>query len=346
MKPVVSPPRLIDAKGSLGDLMREAKQEYETSLEGASAWRRYQDRPQRSPWHRLLVPSLAVAAAVGFLALYGHSEQRSPDLLAQAEPTTPRPSHPASAVSPALETSPPKAAQAREPLLNPRPLRSSVSGDAHRALPALVNGAPAPAASAMPLPEPAVDCLSYARSGNTQEAERCFEGQTSNQDLSAEVALYELSRLRRDALGSPAAALTALDEYLRRFPKGNLSGEVRFSRLELLVKLGRNTEVMRASDELLASPSGAERAPEIHLLRGNVAAHALKDSAGAAREYALAKAAPGRVGDEGAFLEAVSLEKLGDVAHATQAFQAYLGRTGARHVDEARTHLSALAAKQ
>ena len=344
MKPVVSPPRLLDAKGSVGDLMREAKQEYETSLEPTSAWRRYRDRPQRGPWLRLLVPSLAVAAAAGFLVLYGHSEKRSPDLLAQAEPTTARPAR--KAASPTLEATEPKADQAREPMPNPKPLHSSASSDAHQLVPALENGAPAPAPTVITAHEPAVDCLGYARSGNPQEAEHCFEGQARSQDLSAEVALYELSRLRRDALGKPAEALLALDEYLQRFPSGNLSGEVRFSRLELLVKLGRNDEVMRASDELLASPSGAERAPEIHLLRGNVESHALNDPAAAVREYALAKAAPGRVGDEGTFLEAVNLEKLGDVSHATQAFETYLTRPGARHLAEARTHLGALAAKR
>jgi len=339
MKPVVSPPRLIDADDSVGDLMREAKRDYEVSLDHTSAWRRYRDRPSRSVWLRLAVPSLAVAsAAAGWLVLYGHLAARSPDLVATAEPVMHRVAHAAPAASVALPSTDPAQEQVREPVQNGKLPRTS-NLEPRGASPVVDDGANH--AVAPPPSAPSVDCLAFARSGDAGAAERCFETQASSQDLSAEVALYELARLRRDVLGKPADALLALDEYARRFPKGNLSGEVLFSRLELLVKLGRNDDVIRASDELLKSASGAERAPEIHLLRGNVYSHALGDAASATREYALARVAPGRVGDEAAFLEAVNLEKLAD-PRAADAFQSYLARSDARHRVEAQAHLNAL----
>jgi hypothetical protein len=195
-----------------------------------------------------------------------------------------------------------------------------------------------------PTKEPAADCLGFARSGDAPAAERCFEAQAAGQNLSAEVALYELARLRRDMLGKPQAALAALDDYARRFPHGYLSGEVLFSRLELLVKLGRSAEVLGASDALLASASGKERALEIHFLRGNVYAHALNDPESAAREYARAAASAGKLGDDAAFLAAVSLQSAGERARAKAAFEAYLARAAARHEAEARARLRTLEA--
>jgi hypothetical protein len=59
--------------------------------------------------------------------------------------------------------------------------------------------------------------------------------------LAAEVAI--LSRATRDLrAGRPAEALTALDEYRRKFPKGLLSEEHRAARAQALCALGRFDE--------------------------------------------------------------------------------------------------------
>jgi type IV secretory pathway VirB10-like protein len=59
--------------------------------------------------------------------------------------------------------------------------------------------------------------------------------------LAAEVAI--LSRATRDLrAGRPAEALTALDEYRRKFPKGVLSEEQRAGRAQALCALGRFDE--------------------------------------------------------------------------------------------------------
>jgi tetratricopeptide (TPR) repeat protein len=333
----VAPQRWVDAEGPLSVLIRDAAREYQAELDPRAALRPLPARAPRFSRGRVLVPSLAFGLAGVLLALLGHSRLRSPDLLAEPEPERSalralRPAEPA----PPPSTSPAPAKPALEPARAsaPRPHAALAQG-AHELAPDVA--APAPS-------EPSQDCLGFARLGDATKAEQCFEAQAAGQNLSAEVALYELARLRRDMLGEPASALSALDDYTQRFPRGYLSGEVLFSRLELLLKLGRSAEVLRASDELLASASGKERALEIHFLRGNVFAHSLADPASAAREYAQAALAPGRVGDDAAYLAAVNLDASGDATSASAAFERYLKRSGGRHQAEAEARLNTLRA--
>jgi hypothetical protein len=133
------------------------------------------------------------------------------------------------------------------------------------------------------------------------------------------MALCELARLRRDVLGDGEGALQALGDYRQRFPAGSLRNEVDVSRIELLARLQRGPEALRASEQLLATPAGRERAAELRLLRGNVqrAAGALRE---AISEYASAERLGGALGEEAAFLRAQCLEALGDVAAAREAY--------------------------
>jgi hypothetical protein len=133
------------------------------------------------------------------------------------------------------------------------------------------------------------DCLLLARSGSIDEALGCFERQAAQPGLGGEIALVELSRIRRDVKGDLAGAERALAEHRRRFPAGSLAAEAAGSRVELLLrlgrpeealaevsrtgklegaywramclaKLGRREEALRALDEYLARPDGARRA--------------------------------------------------------------------------------------
>ncbi len=108
--------------------------------------------------------------------------------------------------------------------------------------PALEPGA---GAAAEPAP-PAVDrdCLHHARAGATDLAIACFQEQASSPGLSAEVALLEIARLRRDVSGDLGGAERALDEYRRRFPHGTLSAEAGIARVELLLRLGRASDAL------------------------------------------------------------------------------------------------------
>ena len=81
--------------------------------------------------------------------------------------------------------------------------------------------------------------------------------------LGAEMALYEVARLRRDVLADAAGALRALAEYRTRFPAGSLRREADMSQLELLVQLGRTDEALIELGRAEASARTATEAVQI-----------------------------------------------------------------------------------
>jgi hypothetical protein len=104
---------------------------------------------------------------------------------------------------------------------------------------------PGPAAAPEPAPPaPDHDCLHHARAGATDRAIACFQDQAASGGLTAEVALLEIARLRRDVGGDLGGAERTLDEYRRRFPHGTLSAEAGIARVELLLRLGRSSEAL------------------------------------------------------------------------------------------------------
>jgi len=176
-----------------------------------------------------------------------------------------------------------------------------------------------------PRDEAGEDCLALARQGQARAAERCFGERAAGSGLRAEMALYEMARLRRDVLRDAAGALVALGEYRERFPHGSLRNEVDLSRIELLAELGENTAALEESAALLGSATGRERAAELHVLRGNVYRRGLADLRAAADEYARAEALGGPRGVEASRLRGACLEGLGDVAGALAAYRRYAG---------------------
>lgn len=111
------------------------------------------------------------------------------------------------------------------------------------------------------------ECLRLAREGDSEAAEECFRARADGTGLSAELALYELSRMRRDLLDEPIGALAALDEHRSRFPSGGLRAEVELTRVELLVRIGRKAEALSEVERLLASGTGPERDEELARIR-------------------------------------------------------------------------------
>ncbi len=186
-----------------------------------------------------------------------------------------------------------------------------------------------PALSTAPVTEATVasaepDCLSLARSGAPHDAERCFQKRALGHGLGAEMALYEVARLRRDVLGDPNGALEALREHRQRFPNGALRREAEVSLLELLIQLGRSQDALAQSQQLLASPSGGERAAELRLLRGTIFRRSLSDLNAAVREYELAEPFGGPSGAEALYLRGTCLELLGQRDAAVAAYRRYL----------------------
>jgi hypothetical protein len=193
---------------------------------------------------------------------------------------------------------------------------------------------------------PATACLDLAGHGEPRAAELCYAQRAAGSGLSAEAALYEIARLRRDALHDANGALAALNDYRQRFPNGSLLNEVALSRLELLSELGRGREALRESEAFLASAKGQERAAELHMLRGNVLRRELSDGRAAAREYAKVEALGGMLGTEATRLRGVSLEAAGDTAGALEAYQRYLGLPKIDKQAEVARRVESILAKQ
>ncbi|MET0410651.1 MAG: hypothetical protein ABW217_05120 [Polyangiaceae bacterium] len=307
LDPALAPPRLGDDDPALKALFERAEREYRREHDEEKAFRRLSQRlrskseglgPQRQRW-RL---AGALLAAVCLFAL-GTSIVRQ----RAAGTTTVRLTRESLPEAPARVELPPVPVQSPTPLLPPapsaqpaarapaataeRPRRDARS--APMAQPLEERSQTAPSTPAAPQAAAPVDCLALARAGEPRAAEQCFVAQTVGTGLGAELALYELARLRRDVLGDLRAALTALDDHRARFANGSLRQEVELFRVELLARLGRAQEALASSAELLASPRGHERAGELHLLRGNIFRQDLADPASATREYRAAEARGG-----------------------------------------------------
>jgi hypothetical protein len=189
-----------------------------------------------------------------------------------------------------------------------------------------------------------VDCLHIARQGEPRAAERCFAERAAGSGLSAEMALYDMARLRRDVLRDGDGALRALDDYRQRFPEGSLRHEVSITRVDLLADLGRSREALNESETLLGSASGQERAAELHMLRGNVFRRHLADPASAAREYAKAEQLGGALSAEATRQQGLSLEATGDLHGALAAYRRYLARGDGLRQAEVTRRVEALTA--
>lgn len=345
--------RPLPLEPELRQVLGQANLEYGPARDEAAAFRRLTLALERQSPERGLRPWLWVCAGVGAAALVmalvqgqllqGSSGADSAATLRLApEPPSvaPRKGGPAQDVASAAPAEPaPELAPEREgallpdPPLRARPARAPLSRDEL--------GTSRPRRAALPAPAEA-DCLALARDGLPQPAERCFERRAQGTGLSAEMALYELARLRRDVLGDVEGALGALGDYRQRFPAGSLRNEVDVSRIELLARAKRGQEALQASEQLLATPAGRERAAELRLLRGNVyrASGALRE---AIDEYASAERLGGSLGEEAAFLRGQCLEALGEVAAAHQAYVRAAQSPGPRR-SEAQQRLDVLRA--
>lgn len=366
-----NPERLVD--GPFGRLLKDANREFAGELDQPAAFQRVTERlspslpvsPRRGYW--LAPVTLLVLAGVVALPALLVAVQRlraeTPTLVAEdlhgfnvkvAVVTSA-----ANEASPRIESPLKRAESNRASEATPNAQSSSAPAAAGSDRGPLIRGAtqtldptPAPApnpapsaATESPSPSPetslAPDCLSLARLGRTRDAEACFLKRAEGSGLGAEMALYEVARLRRDVLADAAGALAALAEYRRRFPTGSLRREADMSQLELLLQLGRSDEALKQSDELLSSSASGERAAELHLLRGHILRKAQARFAEAAREYELAETAGMRGGDI-TYYRALCLEALGRAPEAAALFARYLEQSQRSYAEDARRRLEKL----
>lgn len=359
------PERLMD--GKFGGLLREANREFVADLDQPAAFRRVTAslarRTRSSSRFGWLLPAspFAVAALAALLLLvYRQGLDATPELVAEHWHIKEKPKE----ALPAAQVAAPSAVD--EPPL-PRTNDESPGHDPKRAssptsvrsstrttaasrpsapLPSQSEATPVPpvaTSDSMPKseqPSEGPDCLSLARRGQTRAAEACFLERAQGSGLAAEMALYEVARLRRDVLADANGALEALTEYRKRFPAGSLRREADMSQLELLLQLGRSDEALKRSDELLSASASGERAPELRLLRGHILRKQSRFAA-AEREYELAEG-PGGRGGESTYFRALCLEALGRTGEAAAMLTKYLTYPERRYAEDARRRLGRL----
>jgi hypothetical protein len=125
-----------------------------------------------------------------------------------------------------------------------------------------------------PLPEPAhvapkaEDCTVLVKAQAFAPAAACYARQAEGSGLAAELALFELSRLRVSALSDAPGAVRALEEHQRRFPAGALSQQVQLAMVRTLSAAGRHADALRALEPLIAR--GGPKRAELEQLRGEL----------------------------------------------------------------------------
>jgi TolA-binding protein len=189
-------------------------------------------------------------------------------------------------------------------------------------------------------PDPYAQAVALSRSGQYDAAAQALDAIAGGHGLHADLALYDLARLRQRHLGDPSGALAALVLYEKEYPHGSLAQEVELSAIEL--ELGRSSldGALSQMDRFLDEHPDSERAPEVHLLRGNVLRQR-GDCRGALREYRHVRGdSQGLEDDDGLYYTAFCQQKLGKQEDAAESLRDYQQRfPNGHHVAEVRAAL-------
>jgi TolA-binding protein len=109
-----------------------------------------------------------------------------------------------------------------------------------------------------------------ARSGQFQDAAAMFAKVAVARGAYADLALFELGRLKQQRLSDPAGSLATFERYRREFPRGALRQEVDFSSIEALLSLSLDDRAGTAIDGFLSAYPKNERRGELLLVRGDL----------------------------------------------------------------------------
>ena len=331
---------LEGAEDSEREWLRAASRGYAAGLDERQAWNRLQQRQFRTKVRqRVLVASLVLAGGAAVLFSRAGTRDFAQQALVTAEPMVSQPS----ASNVALPSLIPPAQQ----LVSPKPEDAVARAETP---PSRADG-PAEGARRVaqaPAEEPASEQLCRkltqepTQQRDARRAARCWSQLARGSDVTAQVALYELSRLQQGALAEPAVALSTLEESLRRFPGGPLRGEVELGRVRLLANTGKVEAALEASEVLLTRGFGNELARELHLLRGKLYEQGLQDCSRALSEYVSLVGDGSAEGDEAEFRRARCLKRLGRSVEARSAFHSYLSRANPHSRKIAEQELEAL----
>jgi TolA-binding protein len=203
-----------------------------------------------------------------------------------------------------------------------------------------VSAAPmAPTGAALPqaaAPDAYSTAVALAHGKRYEDAARAFEVVANGHGPRADLALYELGRILQLHLGRPEGALESYLRYEREYPRGSLSQEVEISAIELELQRRDLNAALGQMGGFLERHPNSERAPEVHLLRGDVLRER-GDCKAALAEYQRADAPRA---DDALFFTAWCQQKLGRRDDAGKSFTEYLKQfSSGRHAAEARAAL-------
>jgi TolA-binding protein len=131
-----------------------------------------------------------------------------------------------------------------------------------------------------------------------------------------------MTLLRRDHDGG--GALSALDDYLARYPRGLLSREAHFARVDALLLLGRSDQAL-ADLEVLPLDRG-RRSTELQVIRAELRARNTCASAVSDFSAALSQSPSAGLLERILYGRGVCRSKLGDVAGALEDLRRYVAR--------------------
>jgi TolA-binding protein len=151
------------------------------------------------------------------------------------------------------------------------------------------------------------------------------------------LALEQAMSLLRGKHDAPAA-LAALDDYLARFPGGQLAPEARVARVDALLTLDRAEEALRALEQL---PLDAHRrSTELQVIRGELRARTDCDRGEADFTAVLARVRTAALEERALYGRAACRAKRGNVNGAADDLRRYVERfPHGAHVDWARRWL-------
>ena len=276
----VSPPRLVSSSGRAADVLREVSNEVDSASREARAWERLEARLEDAEgrgWPVAWLPAAGAAVLAVVLLIVGLTPSSWSLSIAPERNAL-------VAVEPVQPTRQPAVV-----VMQPETSTQKDTGQAERSDPATL---PQPSAEA-----PQRDCLGLARKGSHGEALACFENQARGSGMDAELAQYELGRLRRNIQGDTAGAIRAYRMYLSRFPQGAFRTEASVSLAELLFASGNHRAALAESERMLSNGTARERAPELRLLRARTYQRQLGDCERARAEYARLTSQPGAIGE-------------------------------------------------
>ena len=260
----------------------------------------------------------------------GHPRASGPAPLAPTTPLAPTPLAPAfppRAQSVAIAAhAPPAPALFKE--ISSAPARESPGADAANApLPPISGPARKPAvqlAAAEPI-DPYRAAEQLLGRGQFAEAARAFEQIVAQHGAHADLALYELGRVRERNLNDLPGALQAFRRYRAEYPNGALAQEVSLSLIETELAGTSPQDRTAAFDEssaFLAAHPQSERAAEMRLLRGNL----MRETGDCEKAISEYRQAGGSYAEEALWFTAFCEHKQGRRDEARDTLRSYLAR--------------------